>query len=178
MIAINEREIEKQSVMEIQRIMRELSRINTALPDIYVDGIYGEETTDAVIAFQRQYGLPVNGIVDYTTWKKLHSIYDQQKYILNRPNALTSFFTPLESGKISRGDKSDLVTIIQHILHTMAVQFDEYSGVVITGVFDEPTEKSIRTFQKSNNLDVTGNVDLKTWNRLSDIYNEYAPYGG
>lgn len=35
------------------------------------DGIFGEETRDAVIAFQKVYGFKKDGIVDYQTWQAL-----------------------------------------------------------------------------------------------------------
>lgn len=35
------------------------------------DGIFGEETYKAVIAYQRAKGLTPDGIVGYNTWKKL-----------------------------------------------------------------------------------------------------------
>ena len=43
--------------------------------DPRVDGIYGENTQQAVRAFQRVFGLPVTGIIDYPTWYKIQDIY-------------------------------------------------------------------------------------------------------
>jgi peptidoglycan hydrolase-like protein with peptidoglycan-binding domain len=39
-----------------------------------IDGIFGNNTKNAVINFQRYYGLKADGIVGCQTWKKLVSI--------------------------------------------------------------------------------------------------------
>lgn len=37
-----------------------------------MNGVYGTATANAVRAFQRKYGLTVDGIVGQTTWKELY----------------------------------------------------------------------------------------------------------
>ena len=39
------------------------------------DGIYGEATQNAVREFQRIFGLPATGFVDYPTWYEIQDIY-------------------------------------------------------------------------------------------------------
>ena len=39
-----------------------------------IDGIFGANTRDAVLAAQRRFGLPQTGVVDFDTWE---AIYDQ-----------------------------------------------------------------------------------------------------
>ena len=46
-----------------------------AIPTIAEDGIYGSGTAEAVRTFQRIFGLPATGIVDYPTWYKISAIY-------------------------------------------------------------------------------------------------------
>ena len=52
------------------------------------------------------------------------------------------------------------------------------SGVVetidINGLFDTKTENAVREFQRINGLDITGEVDKLTWNRLAASYQKYA----
>lgn len=49
---------------------------DSALKVIVNDGVYGIDTTDAVIRFQNRYDLPVNGVVDAPTWKKIVEVYN------------------------------------------------------------------------------------------------------
>ena len=64
---------------EVQKIQNELNVIRGNYPLIPTipnpDGIYDENTQEAVSVFQSVFGLPVNGRVDYTTWYKISYIY-------------------------------------------------------------------------------------------------------
>jgi len=42
---------------------------------VEIDGIFGPDTTAAVIVFQSLYGLPITGVVDEKTWKKINEVY-------------------------------------------------------------------------------------------------------
>lgn len=60
-----------------------LSYISLAIPSIsYIseDGIFGEETERAVIAFQQMFGLEATGVIDEATWNELSRVYMQQRY--------------------------------------------------------------------------------------------------
>ena len=63
---------------KVRQIQEELARISQSYPGIPVvtpDGIYGPATREAVETFQRVFGLPVTGIIDYRTWYKISEIY-------------------------------------------------------------------------------------------------------
>lgn len=62
-------------VRQMQEQLDRISRSYPALPSVTADGIYGESTRQAVEDFQRVFGLPVTGIVDYATWYKISEIY-------------------------------------------------------------------------------------------------------
>lgn len=62
-------------VRQMQEQLDRISQTYPALPSVTADGIYGENTRQAVEAFQRVFGLPVTGVVDYPTWYKISEIY-------------------------------------------------------------------------------------------------------
>lgn len=65
-----------EAVRQIQEQLNVISDVYSAIPEIdLVDGIYGEETQDAVRQFQSVFGLPQTGIVNYRTWYKIQEIY-------------------------------------------------------------------------------------------------------
>ena len=64
-----------EAVVQIQEQLNTIAEAYPALPQIGVDGIYGERTKDAVRKFQSIFGLPATGIVDYPTWYKIQEIY-------------------------------------------------------------------------------------------------------
>ncbi|MDY3845985.1 MAG: peptidoglycan-binding domain-containing protein [Eubacteriales bacterium] len=49
------------------------------MPHISIDGIYGENTRTAVMDFQKKYGIPATGIVNYETWQAIYSVYKYGK---------------------------------------------------------------------------------------------------
>ena len=64
-----------QKVLQLQQQLNRIAQNYPAIPTIAEDGIYGSGTADAVRTFQRIFGLPATGIVDYPTWYKISAIY-------------------------------------------------------------------------------------------------------
>lgn len=65
-------------VEQMQFWLSTLAQYESSIPSVTVDGVYGSGTAAAVRAFQRRYGLTVDGIVGRTTWTEL---YDQFRSI-------------------------------------------------------------------------------------------------
>ena len=64
-----------EPVIQIQEQLNEIATAYPALPTLSVDGIYGQNTANAVSIFQKIFNLPQSGIVDYPTWYKISQIY-------------------------------------------------------------------------------------------------------
>lgn len=62
-------------VRTIQRQLNRIARAYPQIPNVTVDGRFGEGTASAVRNFQRIFGLPQSGIVDFPTWYKISEIY-------------------------------------------------------------------------------------------------------
>lgn len=62
-------------VRQIQEQLNVIADSYPALPEVTVDGIYGEDTQNAVREFQRVFHLPVTGVVDYPTWYEIQEIF-------------------------------------------------------------------------------------------------------
>lgn len=62
-------------VFRLQEYLRKVATVNTNIPQIALDGIFGSETKRAVMSFQKEYGLDITGIVDDQTWDKLYDEY-------------------------------------------------------------------------------------------------------
>lgn len=67
-------------VRQLQYMLSVLSSYIQSIPPVTVDGVYGQATRAAVLAFQRRYQLPETGTVGQTTWDTL---YDQYSGIEN-----------------------------------------------------------------------------------------------
>ena len=62
-------------VRQLQQQLDAISSVYTAIPKIAVDWFYGPATAEAVGEFQSIFGIPVTGVVDFTTWYKISHIY-------------------------------------------------------------------------------------------------------
>lgn len=64
-----------EAVRQMQEQLNAIADVYYVVPNIAADGIFGPRTEEAVRAFQRQFDLTPNGIVDFTTWYKISEIY-------------------------------------------------------------------------------------------------------
>lgn len=62
-------------VRQLQEQLNRIGRVYSSIPPLTVDGIYGQNTKNAVEQFQKIFDLPVTGITDYKTWYKISQIY-------------------------------------------------------------------------------------------------------
>ncbi|MDD6208913.1 MAG: peptidoglycan-binding protein, partial [Clostridiales bacterium] len=63
------------NVRKLQTELNTISRGYPLIPKLAVDGVFGEQTAQAVRVFQQIFGLPQTGVVDYTTWYKISEIF-------------------------------------------------------------------------------------------------------
>ena len=62
-------------VQVLQYMLTVLASFYSDIPSPAQDGIYGEDTRQAVLAFQRNQSLPQTGIVDAAVWQALYQAY-------------------------------------------------------------------------------------------------------
>lgn len=143
------------------------------LPDVNVDGIFGQQTENAVRQFQENNNLPVTGVINDTTWEAMYRQYKGavdtvlSTERLNTPTTRAYPGTPLNQG--SRGDD---VRAIQDYLNIISLAYPAIRPVSPTGFFGENTQNAVRSFQQIDNLPITGIVDETTWNRIAEVYKE------
>lgn len=168
----------KAEILELQHMLRVISQTSGSIPLVNPDGIFGKTTEDAVIAFQREAGLPANGIVDFTAWNAIFRAYLNASRIVSlRP------IQPFPAGnyEIHPEERSDIVYIIQLMLSALAIALDIFDDIEPTGIYDQKTENAIIHFQKQSGLPQNGVIDRNTWDALAQHYNHLAHnplYGG
>ena len=62
-------------VRQVQEQLNRIAEVYTLIPSIAADGIYGENTQEAVRTFQKIFKLPQTGTIDFATWYKISQIY-------------------------------------------------------------------------------------------------------
>ena len=87
-----------------------------------------------------------------------------------RPSGIKPF-PDTGSFEMRRGDRHNLVMILQIMLDELKLYYDDFGAVGIAGVYDEETEAAVWEYQKICGMPETGCVDCATWNRLAEEFN-------
>ena len=158
------------AIRNLQTYLREISFYDSSIPRVPIDGLYDTDTRAAVEAFQRTRSLPVTSNVDKQTWDAIYDEYLAIKRANTREQMQSVFPSHSPSYVASIGEKSSFVAIIQLMLRELSADFDEIESLKIDGIYGERTADAIRAFQRASLLEVTGEVDLETYNRLSRAF--------
>ena len=155
------------AVEQLQFWLNTLAQYESAIPSVTVDGVFGSGTANAVRAFQRKYGLTVDGVVGRTTWTE---VYDQFRSIQSdngTPNAYPG--TPLREGSSGQN-----VRLVQFWLKIARTVYTSLANVTVDGKFGAGTAAAVQRFQRYFGLTSDGVVGRITWNKLYEVYNDIA----
>ncbi len=157
----------------VQYFLSYIAIYNNAVPAVSVDGIYGTATRDAVSAFQREYGLPVTGVVNEETYSALYDAY--RGIILSLPDSqFVGMVRPFPGFDLTVGQSNEFVRLLQGYLNVISGTYPEIPSVEIDGVFGPATENAVRAFQRTFGLPETGVVGINTWEAIGDLYDDLA----
>lgn len=165
---------EREAVRNIQRYLRRLSYTDPSIPPVPIDGIFGEATRASLMAFQRMNGLGESGVADRESWEILYKKYLAVSDIYTPPSAFSVFPRVPKDYAMGIGEESFAVSAVQYLLGEVSVIIDAIEQVAITGKYDIETSRAVSVFQTLAGLEVTGEVDLMTWESLVDTYERYG----
>ena len=141
-----------EPVRQVQRCLNNLGTRYPSLTHLTEDSVFGNGTRDVVMAFQRLFGLTVDGIVGLTTWNRLMT---ECAKIPIYPG------TPLRAG--ARGEA---VRQVQSCLNNLAARYPSIPRLTEDGIFGNGTTAAVMAFQRIFGLTADGVVGPATWNRL------------
>ncbi len=159
-----------EKVSDLQFFLAVISSVDGRIPPVVIDGIFGDDTENAVRAFQREYGLVENGVVDGQTWDE---IYDEFKGVADRVYGEEGFDVngyPYPGYAIREGDAGENVLRIQRQLNAIANSNDAISTVAEDGVFGANTRRAVEEFQNYYGLEVDGIVGRQTWGAIQQVF--------
>lgn len=150
------------SVMLMQTSLNAIAKVYSAIPTLVPDGAFGPLTETAVRAFQRLFGLTVDGKIGRTTWYKILEVY----------GSLTAGSTPAFPGtNLTIGSRGSDVLTMQRMLSDISRIFPSVPGLTADGIFGTGTAASVRAFQSLFGLTADGVIGLNTWNKVVYVYN-------
>lgn len=151
-------------IRSLQTMLRVIAEDDSRLPTVVPDGIYGQDTMNAVSAFQRRYGLPVTGVTDQTTWERIAVVY---RDALTRIGKASPIEILMEPGKVYRqGDTSPYLYLLQSMLKVLSLENPSIGRTDHNGTLDSDTTAALAAFQLLAGLPPTGELDRITWKYL------------
>lgn len=135
------------------------------------DGAYGVGTRSAIQQFQREQGLIVNGQIDKATLLMLDKVAPAMGETAKLQNGRFAGDTRLQEilmgGKtLTKVDNGDIVKKVQQALKDMGYNGPLYG---VDGALGGETARLIKSFQRAQNLPITGQVDRATLRELDRL---------
>lgn len=164
------------AVLDLQRMLNQLSRRYPQLPRLAETGIFDEGTLEAVMIFQRDFSLPVTGVVDELMWNTITTAYRKD---------LLHFGSPLELRVLPNGEFSAPfgtigypVLIAEAIFNSLSRDIQNFhrssSGTSNAG----NTHENLRILQALSGLSTDGVLNRATWDFLARLYHIFVTRGG
>ena len=141
------------------------------VPPVAVDGFFGPMTKQAVIAFQKVYGLAPDGVVGRNTWNELVRAY--RGILESVPPEVEGGGVQLFPGLVLKiGITDPSVRTLQEYLSFIADTYPEIPKVPATGYFGEQTRDAVIAFQNRFGLNPDGIVGAVTWDAIASEYSD------
>ena len=156
-------------VRVIQYYLNVIAYFNQSLNNFAIDGIYGEDTANAVSVFQNFYSIAPTGTVDKITWEKIREIYDDIRN--NLPEGYSGNKAKLYPGYVlSEGMRGENVRDLQTYLARISTFITEIPTIAVDGIYGPATSNAVRIFQRLYKIPVSGSVGPVTWFNIAREY--------
>ena len=164
-----------QPVRSLQQMLGALSRRHDCLPFLAVDGVFGEETLEAVMIFQREFCQPVTGTVDQRTWDAIVAEYQDLERERARPRQSYGF--PDRPFQVIPGQTDRNMALVQVMFQSLSQVLDGIVPAPANGRHGEASVQNVKWLQRCAGLEETGVMDRFTWNMLSRMYDLFIVRG-
>jgi len=161
------------NVVVVQTELNRISQNYPAIPKIAtVDGIFGAQTENALIAFQRIFDLDPDGVVGPATWYALVRLYTAVTSLSELRSQGQQFYTIAwnQGQPISPGDRGIRVEHLQYMLRVLSAYISQIPSVTVDGIYGSATRSAVLAAQSYFGLPQTGTVDLATWDEIYDQF--------
>ena len=155
------------AVEQLQFWLNTISQYVASIPSVSVDGNFGSRTAAAVRAFQRRYGLAVDGVVGEATWNAIYAQFFSIQSDNGTPNAYPGT-------ALRQGDEGQNVRLVQFWLKIARTVYTALNNPTVDGRFGPSTQRAVEAFQRYFGLTADGVVGRTTWNKLREVYTDIA----
>ena len=157
---------EREPVKEVQTYLLELAYADPRIPKVVINGHYGENTRNAVRAFQGIEEIEETGIVDFTTWEILFQRYAEQ----NKARTEETPLPHVSEFNLRLGDTGYAVIILQSLLTEFSRIYPAVTRPAVTGQFGLATADAVRALERTYGRYADGIVTADLWNHMLRDY--------
>ena len=161
------------AVEQVQFWLNTLAQYDSAIPSVKVDGVFGTATANAVRAFQRKYGLTVDGIVGQTTW---NSLYGRASQLRSSGPVVTLKRLPYPGTPLTVGSSGETVLYYNLLLQRIAYYFSSVEAPPLADRYTDETATATRSAQQLLGLEQTGIADADTWTAVEALSLQLAAH--
>ena len=147
----------------LQLMLRQLAARYPQIPPVAADGIFGEETLEAVMIFQRDFSLPVTGVVTRTAWEAMAREVARITGAPTSPHPGYLDAPPLSEFR----DGETLRALTRFLFRALSEEVENFTPPDAPGA---SPEENIRTLQHLSGLPVTGVLDDAAWRKLLRLF--------
>ena len=160
-------------VEQVQFWLSTLAQYESSIPSVTVDGVYGSGTAAAVRAFQRLYGLTVDGIVGRKTWD---SLYGKASALRSSGPVVTLKRLPYPGTPLTVGTDSSAVLYYTLLLQRIAYYYDSVASPALSSQYTQETADATASAQELLGLPATGVADAETWTAVEALSLQLAAF--
>lgn len=163
---------------DVVKLQKRLMELCYSLPNYGADGDFGNETVNAVKAFQREHKdangkkLTVDGVVGSKTWAALFADGASSGETVTDKQPESDTEAPAFNRNLKFGSEGEDVRAVQKRLLALGYSLGSYGA---DGDFGNATKSAVRAFQSDNGLDADGIVGKQTWEALFGSEPEPTP---
>ena len=161
-----------QPVSSLQYMLGELSYAYEQLPFVAVDGVFGEETLEAVMVFQREFSPPVTGRVDQRTWDDIVYYFRLWERERAQPRSLRAF--PPRPFQVEPGQQDDVMALVQTMFRSLSGVLEGIDSESGHGYHGKQSVDNVRWLQGISGMEQTGIMDRFAWNMLVRLYDLFV----
>ena len=140
----------KEKIKQLQKYLREIAKQDDRIPLLIIDGLFLEETKQAVEVFQEIYGIAITGEVDEETWNRIY-----KEYIdivgLERSCSCLDILSKKDT-TLEKGNSGYIVYFVQVMLKRISDKYSNFPEIEVSGTVDENTEKALAQIREIHNL--------------------------
>lgn len=150
-----------EAIRQVQTFLRAVAIEKQNIPLLSVDGIYGEETADAVRAFQKSRSLSVTGRVNYETFTLLYETYEDIETEKRLSSLSPGIHFPLKKGDMGEG-----VYLLHLLLRDLRLYYPDLGRVPLSSVYSSDTEAAVRYLESVFSEKSDGTVSRRLYFRM------------